>query len=103
MGRHSWVGPDGESEEDSLPVTPPAVASNASRPEPVAIAAAAQAVIAAGVTVGWVTLDDQSISIICTAVGAIAALVFTFIARSQVTPVKDPIITEPRSLRGSRS
>jgi hypothetical protein len=49
-------------------------------------------VIAAGVTVGWVSLDDQSIQIIVTAVGAIAALVFTFIARSKVTPIDDPVL-----------
>lgn len=91
MGRHSLIEPDGEeSVTDSPPV--PADAPTASRPEPVAIAAAAQAVIAAGVTVGWVSLDDQSIQIIVTAVGAIAALVFTFIARSKVTPIKDPVL-----------
>lgn len=95
MGRHSLVEPDGEeSVPDSAPVTITAVAPTGSRPEPVAIAAAAQAVIAAGVTVGWVTLDDQSIQIVVTAVGAIAALVFTFIARAKVTPVRDPILTE---------
>lgn len=95
MGRHSLVEPDGEeSVTDSPPVTVPAETPTGSRPEPVAIAAAAQAVIAAGVTVGWVTLDDQSIQIIVTAIGAIAAMVFTFIARSKVTPVRDPILTE---------
>jgi len=91
MGRHSLIEPDGEeSHADSPPV--PAEAPTGSRPEPVAIASAAQAVIAAGVTVGWVTLDDQSIQIIVTAVGAIAALVFTFIARSKVTPISDPVL-----------
>lgn len=94
MGRHSLVEPDGEeSVADSAAEPTPAEAPTAgSRPEPVAIAAAAQAVIAAGVTVGWVTLDDQSIQIIVTAVGAIAALVFTFIARSKVTPINDPVL-----------
>jgi hypothetical protein len=93
MGRHSLVEPDGEkSVADSAPVSTSAEAPTGSRPEPVAIAAAAQAVISAGVTIGWVALDDQSIQIIVTAVGAIAALVFTFIARSQVTPIKDPVL-----------
>lgn len=93
MGRHSLVEPDGEeSVADSAPESTPAEAPTRSRPEPVAIASAAQAVIAAGVTVGWVTLDDQSIQIIVTAVGAIAALVFTFIARSKVTPINDPVL-----------
>jgi hypothetical protein len=91
MGRHSLVEPDGEGSV-SAPEPTPAEAPTGSRPEPVAIAAAAQAVIAAGVTVGWVSLDDQSIQIIVTAVGAIAALVFTFIARSKVTPIDDPVL-----------
>lgn len=59
------------------------------RPEPVAIAAAAQAVLAALVTFGWVALDDTTISAIATAIGVIGATVITLIARSKVTPVSD--------------
>lgn len=64
--------------------------SETARPEPVAIASAAQAVLAALVTLGWVTLDDTTISTIATAVGVVGAAIITIVARSKVTPVSDP-------------
>lgn len=60
------------------------------RPEPVAIAAAAQAVLAALVTVGWLQLDDATIASVATGIAAILSVVLTLIARSRVTPVSDP-------------
>lgn len=68
----------------------PAESAHTGRPEPVAIAAAAQAVLAALVTLGWLTLDNTTIQTIATAFGMIAAAVITLIARSRVTPVSDP-------------
>lgn len=84
MGRHSLT-----EEPDEIAESPAEVAQPR-RPEPVAIAAAAQAVLAAAVTIGWVTLDDQAIAIIGTAVAAVISVVFTWFARSRVTPVSDP-------------
>lgn len=64
------------------------------RPEPVAIASAIQAVLAAAVTIGWVQLDDTTLATIATAVAGVVSLVLTLIARSKVTPVSDPRVTE---------
>lgn len=86
MGRHAK--PDEPTANGITPVT--AVAQQTRRPEPVAIAAAAQAVLAALVTLGWVTLDDTTIRTIATAIGVVIAGVITLIARSKVTPVSDP-------------
>lgn len=83
MGRHSMEGPDTE-------ITP-VEAAQSRRPEPVAIAAAVQAVLAAGVTIGWVTLDDATVNTICTVIAGAASLMCTAIARSKVTPVSDPM------------
>jgi hypothetical protein len=82
MGRHSLEQP-----ADSSPVSESA---QPRRPEPVAIAAAVQAVLAAAVAVGWVTLDNAAIATIGTAVAAVASIVVTIITRSKVTPTADP-------------
>ena len=60
------------------------------RPEPIAIAAAIQGVLAALVAVGWITVDDTTVNAIGTVVAAIAAGVITVTARSKVTPLSDP-------------
>lgn len=64
------------------------------RPEPVAIAGAIQAVLAALVTLGWLNLDDATQSIIATAVAGVLSLITTYVARKKVTPVSDPRIEE---------
>lgn len=86
MGRHAK--PDEPTADGLPPVT--RVAQEKTRPEPVAIAAAAQAVLAALVTLGWVTWDDTTIATIGTAVGIVGAAIITLVARSKVTPVSDP-------------
>lgn len=60
------------------------------RPEPVAIAAVAQAVLALLVTLGWVNLDDTKIAAIGTVVALVAATSITLFTRARVTPVSDP-------------
>lgn len=60
------------------------------RPEPVAIAAAVQAVLAALVTVGWVQLDDAKLSAIGTVVAIVIGTSITLAARRRVTPVVNP-------------
>lgn len=95
MGRHSVPDDDADVSEvvpaDAAPV-------RGARPEPVAVAAAAQAVLAALVALGWANLDDTTINIIGTAIAALLSLIFTWIARSRVTPVADPVITVDRKL-----
>jgi len=78
MGAHS------KPEDAQSPVDESA---HTRRPEPVAIAAAAQAVLAALVAIGWVTLDNTTIQTLATAVGVIAATIITLIARSKVKPL----------------
>lgn len=60
------------------------------RPEPVAVAAAVQAVLAALVTVGWSQMDDATVAACGTVVAAVIGAVVTLMARRQVTPVADP-------------
>jgi len=69
---------------------PAASAPTGPRPEPVSIASAVQAVLAAAVTLGWLNLDSVTVATIGTVVAAVIAAVTTLIARSRVTPVKDP-------------
>lgn len=57
------------------------------RPEPVAIAAAVQAVLAAIVTIGWVQLDDSTIATIATVIAGAVSVAITILTRSKVTPV----------------
>lgn len=64
--------------------------SGGGRPEPVAIAAAVQAVLAALVTVGWVQLDDAQLASIGTVVAIVAGTAVTLAARRRVTPVASP-------------
>lgn len=68
------------------------------RPEPVAIAAAVQAVLAALVTLGWVQLDDARISAIGTVVALVAAVYVTVTARSAVTPISNPTAADGQPL-----
>ena len=60
------------------------------RPEPVAIAAVVQAVLAALVTLGWLQLDDTTIAALGTVVAAFVGATVTLSARRRVTPVADP-------------
>lgn len=64
------------------------------RPEPVAVAAAVQAALAALVTLGWLNLDDTTTAAIGTVVAALVAAIVTARARAQVTPVADPTDTD---------
>lgn len=86
MGRHSK--PDEAPTVKGL--VPVAEMAHKRRPEPVAIAAAAQAVLAAAVAIGWITWDDTTVSTVATAAGVIATVVIALVARSKVTPVSDP-------------
>lgn len=60
-------------------------------PGPVVTAATVQAVLAAIVTLGWVQLDDATVATIATAIAAVIAAVTTWLARSRVTPVANPV------------
>jgi hypothetical protein len=74
--------------EHSLPDdTTPTVDTRTPRPEPVAIAAAVQAVLAAIVTIGWVQLDDATIATIATVIAGAVSVILTLYTRSKVTPV----------------
>lgn len=64
--------------------------STEGRPEPVAVAAVVQAILAALVTFGWVQLDDARISAIGTVVALVVATSLTVYARGRVTPVSNP-------------
>jgi hypothetical protein len=64
--------------------------SGAGRPEPVAIAATVQAVLAALVTLGWVQLDDAQLASIGTVVAVVAGTAITLAARRRVTPISNP-------------
>ena len=66
------------------------MASNPS-PGPVVTAATVQAVLAALVTLGWVQLDNSAVAAIATAIAAVIAAVTTWLARSRVTPVANPV------------
>lgn len=83
MGRHAL--PD----DDPRPAT-----TTPARPEPVAIAAAVQAVLAAIVTIGWVQLDDATIATLATVIAGAVSVGITIYTRSKVTPVSDPKLTK---------
>lgn len=68
------------------------------RPEPVAVAAAVQAVLAALVTLGWVNLDNTTAAAIGTVAAALVAAVVTHRARRQVTPTADPVAADGTAL-----
>ena len=72
----------------------PGATSQSTRPEPVAIAAAVQAVLAAIVTIGWVQLDDATIATIATVIAGAVSVVLTIYTRSKVTPVSNPKLTK---------
>lgn len=61
------------------------------RPEPVLLLDAAKALLAVGVGLGWVYLDNSQVELLLTALGAVLAVVLTFVTRRAVTPVSDPI------------
>lgn len=62
---------------------------NTSR-EPAAYAEAARLAVAALVGLGWVSLDNNTVNAIVTAVGALASIVLTIAVRQHVTPVSVP-------------
>lgn len=66
----------------------------AGRPEPVLAMEAVKAVLVAVVALGWVVLDSLQIEVTVTAVGAVLALVLTFMARARVTPIEDPLLPD---------
>lgn len=68
------------------------------RPEPVAIATAVQAVLAAIVTIGWVNLDDATVASIGTVLAAIVAAIVARQTRAAVTPVAAPTTADGEPL-----
>jgi O-antigen/teichoic acid export membrane protein len=58
--------------------------------EPAAYAEAARVVIVALVTVGWVTVDSNTVNTWASAVGFVLSLVLTYVVRSRVSPVAPP-------------
>lgn len=79
--------------EHSLPDDTPANTTTP-RPEPVAIAAAVQAVLAAIVTIGWVQLDDATIATIGTVIAGAISVALTIYTRSKVSPVSGAKLKE---------
>lgn len=61
-----------------------------SAPGPVVTAATIQALLAVAVTIGWVTLDDNTVKTVATAIAVLIAVVTTWFARSRVTPTANP-------------
>jgi hypothetical protein len=84
LGKHSLPDPD----------TLPGTSTSSTRPEPVAIGAAVQAVLAAIVTIGWVQLDDATIATIATLIAGAVSVGITIYTRSKVTPVSDPKLSK---------
>lgn len=68
------------------------------RPEPVAIATAVQAVLAALVTIGWVNLDDTTVASLGTVLAAVVAAIVARRARAAVTPVAAPTSADGEAL-----
>lgn len=68
------------------------------RPEPVAVAAAVQAVLAALVTLGWLNLDDNGVAAIGTVAAALVAALVTRSARKAVTPTSAPMTADGEAL-----
>lgn len=61
--------------------------------EPVAVAEAVRTVLLALVAVGWLTMDDATMSAVATAVAGVASVLLTVLVRRKVTPV-DPATKE---------
>jgi hypothetical protein len=68
------------------------------RPEPVAVAAAVQAVLAALVTLGWLNLDDNGVAAVGTVAAALVAALVTRSARAAVTPTAAPTTADGEAL-----
>lgn len=73
--------------DHSLPDDTTPAATTPPHPEPVAIAAAVQAVLAALVVLGWAQLDDTTIATIGTVIAGAVSVILTLYTRSKVTPV----------------
>lgn len=58
--------------------------------EPVAMAEVFRAVILMLVTLGWITLDNNVINIVASALGVVLSWILTLLARNRVTPVAKP-------------
>lgn len=69
---------------------PAGPAETNSAPGPVVTAATIQALLAVAVTIGWVTLDDNTVKTTATALAVLIAVVTTWFARSRVTPIANP-------------
>lgn len=54
--------------------------------EPVAVAELVRVVLAALVTLGWVTLDEPAVMTVSTAVAGLVSLALSWWARRRVTP-----------------
>jgi hypothetical protein len=55
--------------------------------EPVAMAEVLRAVIVVLVSLGWITLDNNTVNIIASALGVVLSWALTLLARSKVTPI----------------
>lgn len=55
--------------------------------EPVAYTELVRLVLAAAISVGWITIDDDRINIVASAAGLVISLVLSWLARARVTPV----------------
>lgn len=54
--------------------------------EPAALAEAVRVVLAALVALGWITLDDPTLTAVTTAVAAVASVLLTVLVRRKVVP-----------------
>lgn len=77
---------------DWIPEQPELEPATKATGEPVVIAQAVTLIISMAVGAGWLTLDDQMISLVATAVGLIVVVVTTVLARARVSPLKGGLV-----------
>ena len=68
---------------------------DSSTPEPVAIAAAVQAVLVAAAALGWTYLDDVRIAAVTTAVATVGTVAAVLVARGRVRAIRPTDPTPP--------
>lgn len=64
------------------------------RPRPVLVLDTVKGLVAVGVVMGWVTLDNTQVSALISLAGLIIALVLSFVTQGRVTPVADPMTVD---------
>lgn len=67
-------------------------------PEPVAIAAAVQAVLMAGAALGWTYFDDARIAAVVTAVATVGTVASVLVARGRVRALRPDDPPAPRTV-----